>query len=324
MPSVFEGNTPEAIERNRGPFQMRIFGSAHSGTMGFMVRGDSFIKTIYDIGPETRVARPAAASEMIYALLAWLQLNKGPLSPHAADAEWNVKLISLASWEDNLRSIIDGSVDVGWATPENPLVREASGSSHGIRFLDLPVTTDPEGARRFRQVLPFGTLMPAPRQGVKEIWGVTSLVGTACFWCRADLDSGLAYRLTRWFDEHYDDYKDKGNKLYTYNREAFRWTLDVAMAPVHEGAITYFKEIGFWTRADDFRQMYNAMVMSCYCDAWDEAMQRADREGIAVSAASEAWKQIWADTKREKRLPRYRQMTDGEIQEGLTQLEHPD
>lgn len=301
---------------------MRIFGSAHSGTMGFMVRGDSHIKTIYDIGPETRVARPAAASEMIYALLAWLQLNKGPLPPYAADAAWNVKLVPLESWEANLKSIIDGSVDVGWATPENPLVREAAKSPHGIRFLDLPVSADPDGARRFRQLLPFGTLMPAPRHGVQEMWGVTSLVGTACFWCRADLDSSMAYKLTRWFDENYEGYKDKGNKLDTYNREAFRWTLDVAMAPVHEGALAYFKEIGLWTRADDLRQTYNTALMTRYCEVWEEALQRADREGIVVSSECDAWKRLWADTKREQRLPRYRQMTDAEIQEGLAQLKH--
>jgi len=299
---------------------MRIVGSAHSGTMGFMVRGDSPIKTIYDIGPETRVAEPASASEMIYALLAWLQLNKGPILPYSADTEWNVKLVPLDSWEDNLTSITNGSVDVGWATPENPLVKEAANSSHGIRFLDLPISKDPDGAQRFRQFLPFGKLMPAPKHGVKEIWGVNSLVGTACIWCRSNLDSNLAYKLTKWFDENYELYKDKGNKLYTYNRDAFRWTLDVAMAPVHDGAIKYFKEIGLWTKADDSRQAYNAKLMNRYCEAWDEAIHTADREGIVVSATSETWRRLWADTKRERHLSGYRQMTDEEIQDGLAQL----
>lgn len=303
---------------------MRIVGSAHSGTMGFMVRGDSPIKTIYDIGPETRVAQPASASEMIYALLAWLQLNKGPILPNTSDTKWNVKMVSLDSWEINLKSIIDGSVDVGWATPENPLVKEAATRSHGIRFLDLPVSKDPEGARRFRQFLPFGKLMPAPKHGVKEIWGITSLVGTACFWCRSDLDSNLAYQLTKWFDENYERYKNKGNKLDTYNREAFRWTLDVAMAPIHDGAITYFKEISLWTKADDSRQEYNTQLMNRYCEAWHEAIHIADRKELVVSSTCDTWKRLWADTKRERHLPRYRQMTDEEIQKGLAQLESND
>ena len=299
---------------------MRIVGSAHSGTMGFMVRGDSPIKTIYDIGPETRVAEPDSASEMIYALLAWLQLNKGPILPYSADTEWNVKLVSLDSWETNLKSIINGSVDVGWATPENPLVKEAANSPHGVRFLNLPISKDPDGAQRFRQFLPFGKLRPAPQHGVKEIWGVTSLVGTACLWCRFDLDSDLAYTLTKWFDENYELYKDKGNKLYTYNREAFRWTLDVAMAPVHNGAIKYFKEIGLWTKADDVRQEYNSKLMTWYCDAWDVAIDIADGRGVVVSAASEEWIRLWVDYKEKIRIPGYRQMTDGEIQEGLAFL----
>ena len=285
-----------------------------------MVRGDSPIKTIYDIGSETRVAEPASGSEMIYALLAWLQLNKGPISPYSTNAEWNVNLVPLDSWEANLKSVIEGTVDVGWATPENPLVKEAADGPHGIRFLDLPLKKDLEGAKRFRQFLPFGKLMPAPQHGVKEIWGVTSLVGTACLWCHSHLDSDLAYKLTKWFDENYELYKNKGNKLYTYTREAFRWTLDVAIAPVHNGAIKYFKEIGLWTKADDARQEYNTKLMNWYCEAFNAAIAIADRKGIVVSAVSEMWKRLWTDYKREMRIPGYRQMTDKEIQEGLALL----
>ena len=301
---------------------MRIVGSAHSGAMGFMVRGDSPIRTIYDIGPKTRVTEPASGSEMIYALLAWLQLNNGSIPENPAHAEWNVKLIPLDSWEDNLKSVIDGTVDLGWATPENPLVKEAANCSPGIRFLDLPVTKDPEGVKRFRRFLPFGKLMPVPQHGVREIWGVTSLVGTACLWCRADLDDNLAYMLTKWFDENYELYKDRGNKLYTYNREAFRWTLDVAMAPVHRGAIRYFEEIGLWTEADYARQVYSEKLMNWYCDAWDEAIAIAERQGKVIDAASDEWLRLWADYKKEIHIPGYRQMSEGEIQKGLLLLEN--
>jgi len=285
-----------------------------------MVRGDSPIRTIYDIGPKTRVAKPSSGAEVIYALLAWLQLNKGSPSTNPAINQWDVTLVPLDSWEANLRAIVEGVVDVAWATPENPLVKEAAKSPHGIRFLELPVTKDPEGAKRFQQFLPFGKLIPAPPHGVKEIWGVTSLVGTACFWCRSDLDSELAYTLTKWFDKNYELYKDKGNKLYTYTREAFRWTLDVAMAPVHNGAIKYFKEIGLWTKADDARQEYNSKLMTWYCEAWDAAIEMADGKGVVVSAAREEWIRLWADYKEKIRIPGYCQMTNEEIQEGLVLL----
>lgn len=320
LPAYLECKRPEEIERNRGPFQNRIFGSAHTGAFGFMVRGDSPIKTIYDIGPSTRIAMPSQAGDMVYALLAWLKLNQEPTPESTEEAKWNANLISFDSWEASLRSIAEGKADVAGATPENPLVKEAADGAHGIRFLDLPVKDDPEGAERFRQFVPFGKLVPALKQGVKEIWGVTSMVGPACLWCRPNLDSDLAYELTKWFDENYELYKDKGNKLYTYTREALRWTLDVAMAPVHDGAMEYFREVGLWTGADDARQEYNLKLMDWYCETWTQAITQANKKGIVISLANEEWLKLWANCKKEFGIPGYRQMTDEEIKEGLVLL----
>ena len=87
------------------------------------------------------------------------------------------------------------------------------------------------------------------------------------------------------------------------------------MAPVHDGAIAYFKEIGLWTKADDARQEYNSKLMNWYCKIWGEAIARADARGIAVSSSSEDWMKLWADYKKEIRIPGYRQMTDEEIKQ---------
>jgi hypothetical protein len=162
--------------------------------------------------------------------------------------------------------------------------------------------------------------MPSPPFGVKEIRGVTSMVGTACLWCRADMDSDLAYDLTRWFDVSYNLYRDKGNKLATYTREAFRWTLDVAMAPVHDGTIRYFKEIGLWTANDDARQEYNLKLMTWYCEAWDAAIATAEKKNIEISDKNEDWSQLWTDHKKNIDIPPIRQMTDDEIRKGLKHL----
>ena len=183
LPVYFECKRPEEMERNGGPFQLRVFGSAHTGAFGFVVRGDSPIKTIYDIGPSTRIATLGQGRDiMMYALLAWLKLNQGPISEDAEVAKWNANFVYFDSWEASLRSIAEAKADVAWATPENPLVKEAADGPYGIRFLDLPVKDDPEGAERFRQFVPFGKLVPAPKQGVKEIWGVTSMVGPCNLW----------------------------------------------------------------------------------------------------------------------------------------------
>jgi len=317
-----EGKRPEEIERNRGPLQMRISASAHTGTSGFMVRGDSPIKTIYDIGPDTRIATCNMMAEGIYALLAWLKLNKGPIPENPKDAEWKATLVRFNSWEANLKSVAEGTADIAAVTAENPLVKEAAEGPHGIRFLELPAKDDPEGLARFKHLVPFGKIAPAPEYGAKEIWGVTTLSGggTACLWCRPDFDADLGYELTRWFDENYELYKDKGNKLKTYTLESLRQTLDTAMVPVHDGTARYFKEKGLWGEADDARGEYNLKLITWYCEAWETAIARADAKGIAVGSTSQEWMELWSDYKKEIRLPHIKPMTDEEIKEGLAQL----
>ncbi len=315
-----EGRRPEEIERWRGPFPLQIIASAHSGASGFIVRADSPIRTIYDIGPQTRIATSPMASETIFGLLAWLKLNKGAIPENPREAEWNVKLVAFPSWEANLKSVPEGTADVACVTAENPLVKQAALKAPGIRFLDLPVKTDPEGLKRFHSLRGGGIVGPAPEYGVREAWGVNCPMGTACVWCRPEFDVELDYKLTRWLDENYDLFKDKGNKLRTYDRKAMRWTFDTAMAPVHAGTIKYFREINLWGSADDTRQEYNLKLMDWYCDLWKEALAQADRKGVAVAAANKQWIELWATTKRKAKVPPYHQMADDEIEAGLALL----
>lgn len=300
---------------------MRIGASAHSGAFGFMVRGDSPIKTIYDIGPKTRIALCTPVSSPIYGLLAWLGLNKTPIRENPGDTEWNVQLIPFTSWEENLGSVAEGAVDVAGVSPENPLVKEASKGPHQIRFLELPVKYDHEGVKRFRQVLPSFILAPAPQIGVEEIWGVTTMIGTANFWCRPDFDTELGYELTKWFDENYELYMDKGNKLKSYTFECLRQVLDFAMAPIHDGTIKYFKEKGLWTQDDDARQEYNSKLMTWYCEAWETALNLADAQRLPISSKNEKWIKFWTDYKKEIRIPGCRMMTHTEVREGLKLLQ---
>ena len=170
--------------------------------------------------------------------------------------------------------------------------------------------------------MPFFTLAPAPELGVEEIWGLTTMIGIANFWCCPDFDTDLGYEFTKWFDENYELYKDKGNKLKSYTFECLRQAVDSAMAPVHDGTIKYLKEKGFWAPAHDARQEYNLKLMTWYCEAWETALSRAGARGIPVSSKSDAWIKLWSDYKKEIQIPGYRIMTDAEIQEGIKILEN--
>lgn len=155
IPMRFEGLDPKDIARDPGAVPMQIVASAHAGGSAYMVRADSPIKTIYDIGPETRFAVGPVGPIAVYALLAWLKLNRGRIPKDPAQGKWNVRIVPCATRIDNLKAVPDGVADVAYVTPDNPLVEEAAEKSPGVRFLELPVKTDREGLARFRELIPY-------------------------------------------------------------------------------------------------------------------------------------------------------------------------
>ncbi len=313
-----EGRDSRDIGKYGGPFQFRVVASVHTGADGFIVRGDSPVKTIYDLKPGIRfgVYRDAAVA---YPLLAWAGLYQGNLD-EPDSVTWKAHFIVFDSWEASIMSLGEGRTDIIFASAESPFVRKLADSRPGIRFLELPANEDPEGAARFRRFLPFGDFMPAPQVGVRAAWGVNTFSGTACMWCRPEFSFDLAYDLTRWFDVSYDRFKNLGYKLAAYNRTAWRRALDVTMAPVHDGTIKYLREIGMWSSADEARQVYNQKLMDWYCELWDMAVSEAGRRGIEVNHDNVIWTQLWNEIRNASRVPRYRQMTDEEIERGLIQM----
>lgn len=318
FPTRNEGNDPRDIGKYGGPFQMRMVASVHTGSDGFVVRADSSIMTIYDLVPGIRFGVYRSPS-LAYPLLAWCGLYRGNLD-NPEKIEWLARFVVFDSWEESIMSLGKGETDIIFASAESPFLRQVAATPPGIRFLELPADTDTEGASRFRRFLPFGSFMPAPNVGVKEAWGKTTFSGTASMWCRPDFDTGLAYELTRWFDTHYDDFKNAGYKLAAYNRDAWRRALDVTMAPVHEGTITYLKETGIWSGADEVRQEYNRRLMDWYCELWEAAVAEGKKRGISPDHKNTAWGNLWREIKANAAIPRYAQLTDAEITTALKEI----
>ena len=76
--------------------------------------------------------------------------------------------------------------------------------------------------------------------------------------------------------------------------------------PVHDGLIKYLKEKGLWTAAHDARQEQNIELITRYVDAFHEAIDMADEQGIMVDPANEEWMELWANYKKELGLPKFR------------------
>jgi uncharacterized protein len=319
-PTHFEGNQPGEISRRRGPFQIRVVASAHSGVFGFLVSGDSPLTTIYDITLETRVAESSNSRLPVEALGHWLGFNQASATPSLTREDGSLNRVFYATWEGNVKSVLNREADVAYVSAEHPLVRQAASRPPGIRFLELPVKSDPAGAGRFQAVAPNVVLAEAPSDSPPEVAGLTSVLGSANLWCRDDFDPALAYRLTGWFDANYERFRRLGNKLGTYSLAALLDNAGRAMAPVHEGTLRYLDEKGLWTDALARRQVYNRRLLDLYCAAWGQALDRADARAVTAAADNPVWIQLWHEVKAEINLPRLRRRSDAEISQGLRRL----
>jgi len=274
-------------------FPLGIVWGMPADLMGFLVRGDSDIKTLYDIkGHKIAKFTPAQApSEAIDALVAWAQL-----------APEDVEIVPFASFEANMMSVAEGKADVAFGSTGASFAVRSEAAPHGIRWLDLDPKKDPEGAARFLAVRgswPFVTVTA----GVKSAIGVTSLLAPSLLLGTKDSDPQLVYHMAKWLNENYDAYKGKNINCERMSPELFRIGLDFTYLPVHEGTIKYLKEIGMWTEADDARQEYNVDLIERHIEAYNAALAEARKLDIRVDPSNADWIKIVA--KHIEALPKF-------------------
>ena len=101
-------------------------------------------------------------------------------------------------------------------------------------------------------------------------------------------DSDLVYSLTRALNENYDDYKDAdpGAIGWALDRQVFDWVV-----PYHEGAVSYWREIGVWTDEIDAHNQGLIRRQEVLAAAWIEVIAQNIRDRDQFVAA---WMQIRA------------------------------
>ena len=293
---VMEAKLGHAV-RDGGPFQIRLLWSYTVAESGFIVRGDSDIKDVTDIKPGASIVDfafvPAYKQGFPSALLAWAQVDFD-------DVVW----VPAGSYGAAMRMISGGQADLCMAFCASPDTYEAAAAPHGIRFVNFPYQEDPEGAKRFLAVWPiisFGKMTQGPPDAIV---GITSTQGITGTYVTADADPELVYHYAKWLDENYDLYKDNHVWNQYMTMDLTMNLLETCFIPAHDGLIKYLKEKGMWTAAHDARQAQNVELITTWVDAFQEAIDMADDQGIQVTPENEEWMELWENQKKD--LPKFK------------------
>lgn len=191
---------------------------------------NSDVNSIYDIkGKKVSVGAPASGTEYKTSLI--LQQALG--IPYS---EFNVFRLSFTETANALK---DGTIEVGiWdvAAPTSSIMDLAT--THDIKMISF----SPEEIKKIVDKFPFYSEFNLPAGAYRgQDYDVRNPSVWNTFICKADVDEGLVYELTKAVFEH-QDYMMKIHPFakYTTPENAVKH----AAIPLHPGAIKYLKEKG--------------------------------------------------------------------------------
>jgi TRAP transporter TAXI family solute receptor len=281
--------------RSAGPADTRACYISLVTPWGLMVRGDSKIKTIYDIGPETRVAWYRGSSFIMTGIRALLATQG--LTPD------DVKLVEVGSYGANSKVIAEGRADVTYTSPISDLNYEVAANPKGIRWLNIPTVAEDAKALKAYKALQAGYAIAAAKVGVESARGVRMSQAYQNWHVRGDENEEFVYHLVKWFDENYNLYKDKYVHAVLMNMDNFIEFLDNdPVEPIHPGAIRYLKEKGLWKDKYTIQNEFNLELSKKYIDGFQAALKAADQKGIKVSPENKVWMEFWKQYKNDHGL----------------------
>ncbi|WOD11187.1 TAXI family TRAP transporter solute-binding subunit [Pseudomonas sp. NyZ704] len=185
----------------------------------------------------------------------------------------DVRRVDASGTNEAIEALINGHADIMPMSTRTPLMERIAASPRGISWLDMPNETPEEKAAwaRAKQVIPYYLPQFETRgAGVSEEnpwhgggYALPILV------TNADRDTNEIYALTRFVDEHYDEFKNlaPGAEGWELSRQVFDWVM-----PYHEGSIRYFREAGVWTEAHEAHNQNLLQRQQLMLDAWEEQL----------------------------------------------------
>jgi TRAP transporter TAXI family solute receptor len=245
---------------------------------GFVVRGDSKFKDIYDLKQKgVRVALAVGQPPMVTAVKEALS---GFIGWTKEEAEKNWVFVPTSSYAENCRSVTDGKADVAYAANVSAVIFEMEAHPSKIRWLEMP-HKDKAGWKQYLKFRP--TTIPTKIDfGVPSSIGVEALTSGFIYWARADADQEMTYQLAKWFHQSFDKYKDTHALNKRMELKHFRNYLNYSCLPVSEGTIRYLKEIGQWSAADDKWNNEAIALMDRWVKARNAALDEAKAKGVKI------------------------------------------
>jgi len=201
----------------------------------------------------------------------------------------DVEKVEFGGFGDSWKGLINDQVDGVFASTNSGKAYEAAASPRGLYWPPID-PNNAEGLARMKAIAPFFAPMTATVGATIDGGPGSPTAGYAypVLTAMVGQDADLVYNMTKAMVELYPAYDGKAPGIggWALDKQDFQW-----VAPYHDGAIRYYKEVGVWT---DAAQKHNDMLV-----ARQAALQKAWDELKAAAPAD--WASAW-DAKRREAL----------------------
>ena len=209
---------------------IRLVSNGHTGYQSLYAKKGSGINSVRDLKGKRYYAGPKGH---IWGRM-WSELLLKGHGLEKKDVDWLV----FSSPKEALKDVIEGRADAFmWAL--SPLFLELKSRVGGY-----PITIEESAARYVEENLPGMYMDTAPKgyMMLESDYLCTSFPNS--LWTSIDVSEEVVYNTVKALYDHYDEYK-------TVHKNLQLWSLENATkriaAPLHPGAIKYYKEKGVWT-----------------------------------------------------------------------------
>ncbi|WP_425404549.1 TAXI family TRAP transporter solute-binding subunit [Hwanghaeella sp.] len=268
-------------KKNWGPQPVRVLLANNGGAINLAVgvAGDIGVKEYKDLKGK-RVAWVKGAPALNVNVTAYLAY---------AGLTWDdVEKVEFGGFGDSWKGLINNQVDAVFASTNSGKAYEAAASPRGLIWPPIH-HDDKKGIARMQAIAPF--FQPNMAKVGANIDGGPPYEGAGYSYpvlvAMADQDADLVYNMTKAMVELFPEYDGKAPGIggWALDKQNFQW-----VAPYHDGAIRYYKEIGKWSDAD---QAHNDKLL-----ARQAALQAAWAKLEASGVADDAWDDAWAEARR--------------------------